>query len=105
MAWKQQRLALIPHEVRGGRVVQQRRNDGYINATAMCEAVGKLFGHYRANKTTDAFLAALASDIGIPISELVQSVKGGDPVLQGTWVHPKVAIHLAQWLSPEFAVK
>jgi hypothetical protein len=25
--------------------------------------------------------------------------------LQGTWVHPQVAIHLAQWLSPKFAVQ
>ena len=25
--------------------------------------------------------------------------------MQGTWVHPQVAIHLAQWLSPQFAVK
>jgi KilA-N domain len=25
--------------------------------------------------------------------------------MQGTWVHPYVAIHLAQWLSPRFAVR
>ncbi len=103
MKWEQQSLALIPHHV-GGRLVEHRRRDGYINATAMCTAAGRLFGHYRFNKSTDAFLAALEADIGIPISELVQSVKGGDGV-QGTWIHPKVAIHLAQWLSPEFAVK
>ena len=24
--------------------------------------------------------------------------------MQGTWVHPQVATHLAQWLSPKFAV-
>ena len=41
----------------------------------------------------------------IRISELVQSAKGGNPELQGTWVHPYVAIHLAQWLSPRFAVQ
>lgn len=43
--------------------------------------------------------------MGIPISELVQSLRGGDASMQGTWVHPQVAINLAQWLSPEFAVK
>lgn len=42
--------------------------------------------------------------MGIPISELIQTVKGGDPQQQGTWVHPDVAIHLGQWLSPKFAV-
>lgn len=97
-------MQLIEHEVRGNPV-QQRSTDGYINATAMCRAAGKQWGHYRENAQTRAFFVALESDIGIPISELSQSLKGGDPRLQGTWVHPQVAIHLAQWLSPEFAVK
>lgn len=97
-------LKHIEHEVQGNPV-QQRASDGYINATAMCRAAGKLWGHYRENANTRAFLDALESDIGIPISELVQSVKGGDPRIQGTWVHPQVAVHLAQWLSAEFAVK
>lgn len=97
-------LQLIEHEVQGAPV-QQRAKDGYINATAMCRISGRMWGHYRENNNTKAFLAALEADIGIPISELAQSVKGGDPRLQGTWVHPQVAIHLAQWLSPEFALK
>ena len=29
---------------------------------------------------------------------------GGNPCLQGTWVHPRVAVHLGQWLSVEFQV-
>lgn len=72
-------------------VVSQRVTDGYFNATAMCRASGKLIGHYLANATTKAFLDELSSDIGIPISGLVQSVKGDQPQLQGTWVHPQVA--------------
>jgi hypothetical protein len=97
-------MKLIEHSVQGGPV-QQRASDGYINATAMCRIAGKMWGHYRENASTQAFLDALQADIGIPISELVLSVRGGDPRLQGTWVHPRVAVHLAQALSPEFAVK
>ena len=100
----QAELALIPHKVEN-RIVQQRAHDGYINATEMCRASSKKFGHYNENRTTREFLAALSADIGIPISGLVQVVKGGPPDLQGTWVHPQVAIHLAQWLRPEFAVQ
>jgi hypothetical protein len=96
--------ALIPRMIEG-EVVRQRMRDGYINATAMCKAAGKLWGHYNENENTKAFLMELEADIGIPISELVQSVKGGFPDMQGTWVHPYVAIHLAQWLSPRFAVR
>lgn len=100
----EQQLVLVPHSHQGS-LIHQRKADGYINATAMCKVAGKLWGHYRENAQTKAFLGALASDIGIPISAIVQSIKGGDPSLQGTWVHPQVAVHLAQWLSPEFAVK
>ena len=88
-----------------GALIHQRQADGYINATAMCKVAGKLWGHYQENAQTKAFLKALSADIGIPISDVVQSIKGGDRSLQGTWVHPQVAVHLAQWLSPEFAVK
>jgi KilA-N domain len=97
-------MKLIEHEVQGSSV-PQRSSDGYINATAMCQAAGKLWGHYNDNAGTRAFLAALEADIGIPISGLVKSIKGGEAHLQGTWVHPQVALHLAQWLSPHFAVK
>jgi hypothetical protein len=100
----QEHLELIPHVVEK-EVIQQRVKDGYINATAMCKVAKRLWADYHRLKTTDAFLAALEGDMGIPISELIQSVSGGAPQNQGTWVHPQVAVHLAQWLSPEFAVK
>lgn len=96
-------LTLIPHKVDNGLIIAQRQSDGYINATAMCQVAGKLLADYTRLKTTEAFLMELAADMGIPISELIQQVKGGSGV-QGTWVHPDVAIHLAQWLSPKFAV-
>jgi hypothetical protein len=88
-----------------GGIIYQRPQDGYINATAMCQSAGRQFGHYRENKTSKEFLAELSFAIGIPIAELVQSVVGGDPRFQGTWVHPQAAIHLGQWVSAPFAVQ
>lgn len=85
-------------------IVPQRITDGYFNATAMCKSVGKKINDYGRLATTQAFINELSSETGIPASGLVQIVKGGEPHLQGTWVHPQVAIHLAQWLSPKFAV-
>ena len=96
---------LIEHSL-DGQVIPQRPRDGYINATRLCKQAGKLFGHYHESAQTKAFLAELSADIGIPISALVQIIKGGnDKLSQGTWVHPRVAINLGQWLSPSFAVK
>lgn len=100
----QQELALIPHRL-DGEVIEQRTIDGYVNATAMCRAASKRFNDYSRLGSTSAFLAELESVTGIPVTEQVQSVIGGGPTVQGTWVHPKVAIHLAQWLSPRFAVQ
>lgn len=96
-------LSLIPHDV-DGKHIHQRAKDGYINATEMCQTENKLFGDYRKLQATKEFLTELYYDTGIPISELIQMVKGKNPKLQGTWVHPKVAINLGQWISPKFAV-
>ena len=96
-------FALIPHEV-GNSIIPQRAVDGYVNATAMCAAVGKNFADYKRLVNTIAFLDELSSDMGIPISTLLVIRKGGNALEQGTWVHPDVAVNLGQWCSPKFAV-
>ena len=100
----QTQLALIQHTVEDNPI-DQRAIDGYINATAMCQVAGKRLANYTRLDTTRAYLETLSSVTHIRVSELLQQVRGGSPDLQGTWVHPKVAIHLAQWLSPEFSVQ
>ncbi len=47
-------LPLIEHKVEAISI-DQRANDGYINATAVCQASGRLLGHYLETKTTKAF--------------------------------------------------
>lgn len=96
-------LPFIPHQVEGQLVVQ-RQKDGFINATAMCTAAGKRFNDYTRLSATSGFIAELSTAAGIPVTELIQSFTGGDPAIQGSWVHPQVAVNLAQWLSPKFAV-
>ena len=95
--------ALITHKVENARV-NQRIGDGYIDATAMCKAVGKEFHDYSCTGPTRAFLAALATSTGISGDLLVIVVNKGVNEMRGTWVHPKVAVNLDQWCSPEFAV-
>jgi len=96
-------ISTISHNFNDTKI-KQRQSDGYLDATAMCKATGKLFADYRRLKVSQEFVEALSSDMVIPITELVQSVKGGNPESQGTWIHPQVAINLAQWCSPKFAV-
>lgn len=87
--------------------IQRRPSDGYVNGTAMCKANGKHLPHYLANARTTEYLQALSPVVGIPTTGtngLVQSIQGGSPHLQGTWVHPRLAVDLARWINPAFAV-
>lgn len=96
-------LSIINHET-DNQLISQRIEDGYVNATAMCKAAGKTWSHYYELITTKSFINELSSALGIPVDGLIQSIVGGVPQLQGTWVHPQIAINLGQWLSPKFAV-
>ena len=99
----------------GMNFIVERRSDGYLNATVMCKAHGKLFADYARTDGAAAYLDAVAKnilenssmenhilDFHAARASLVQSQNGGPH--RGTWVHDLVAVHLAQWLSPAFAV-
>jgi hypothetical protein len=86
-----------------GRPIQ-RRPDGYINATAMAKAAGRQLCHYLANTRSAEYLRALEGSIGIPMDLLAQSIVTGPNELRGTWVHPRLAVDIARWASPAFAV-
>lgn len=88
-----------------GRIITEMRMDGYVNATKMCHSAGKEWSNYFQIATTREFLEALQGSLGITRDMLVQSIGVGPNSGRGTWVHRKVAIHLAQWCSPYFAVQ
>jgi hypothetical protein len=75
-----------------GISISRRITDGYVSATAMCQAGGKKWSHYSANARTQAYIAALAGVAGNPATgnpPLIQVIQGGPPHLQGTWIHPR----------------
>lgn len=78
------------------------REDGMINATALCKAGGKIFEHYKENLQSKIYLYELSLSTGIPTKNLFEVDIGG---YNGTWVHRKVGYNLAQWISPKFAVQ
>ncbi|SUO95279.1 KilA-N domain-containing protein [Suttonella ornithocola] len=86
------------------------QNDGYLNATEIAKSLNKQVGDYLRLERTQEYLSALVerlSETGNPISDKKQLVivkKGGKSTLQGTWLHPKVAVDFARWLSAKFAV-
>lgn len=81
-----------------GQIIQ-RRDDGFVNLTQMCQANGKRIDHWKALKATDAYIQELQANY--PESRVVYTEEG---VNGGTWGHPSIAINLARWISPKFAV-
>ena len=95
--------SIIMHQQENA-IICQRAVDGYVNATAMCTAVGKQFKDYAESDNTQAFFAELSSETGLRASDLIQTVGDANPTFAGVWVHPDVAMNLGQWCSPKFAV-
>ena len=82
-----------------------RKKDGFVDVTNLCKAGGKEFKAWNRLEKTQAFLRVLSGSAGIPADLLIQSVTGGKNDDRKTWVHPQVAINIAQWISPEFDVQ
>lgn len=87
----------------GSPITFQKGDSVMVNATEMAKPFGKLVGDWLRLKTTTEFADALSADMQIPISALIQVVKGGNNE-QGTWMHEDVALEFARWLSPAFAI-
>jgi hypothetical protein len=80
-----------------GQTISRCQN-GFINLTQMCQANGKRLDNWTRLKQTQDYIRILANSL---TSEVVYSEEG---VNGGTWGHPSLAINLARWISPEFAV-
>lgn len=108
-----------------GIAVEQRVLDGFINATAMCVANEKDVSDWLKTDDTWDLVVALANDLAIdPIQ--IKNHKSGNSVFTrvsatypslaivkrgspesggGTWLHPDLAIQLAQWCNKPFAIQ
>jgi hypothetical protein len=98
-----------------------------VNGTAMCVANGKDINDWLTTKDTFDLFAALADDLSIEVKTgefrdldiarlsglkyskifpgLISSKRGSPDTGGGTWLHPDLAIQLAQWCSKPFAIQ
>jgi hypothetical protein len=99
-------LSLLPTKelVLNGIEIVLRQSDGYINATQLCKAGNKMYKNWFQNKNSESYLQALSASAGIPADDLIKYETGSNEQ-RATWVHRLVAIEIARWISPEFAVQ
>jgi len=88
-------------------IFEQKNNSTqlYLNATMTAKYFNKLPKDWLKTRETKAYLEAFSRQDFCPNDcELVIVKQGGNPNEQGTWIHKKLIIAFARWLSPEFAV-
>lgn len=85
-----------------GQNIEQRPEDGYINATQMAAIHGKLIADWLRSEDCKRYTEALSLSMGIPIDKMIISKSGRPTRGGGTWVHPRLAIKIGRWISVEF---
>lgn len=98
-------------------IIVYREPDKYINATQLCKAGGKNFSAWYRLDSTKELINQLKKSIIIPdvqnhtsaistYNKFIERNKGGNNKdNQNTWIHPDLAIQLAQLISPHFALQ
>jgi hypothetical protein len=81
------------------------REDGYVNVTKLCKAGGKEYFNWKQNKNSEATIQALERSLGIPRDLIIRDIKTGKNESRGTFVHRRLALIIAQWISADFAVQ
>ena len=78
--------------------VMQFNDDGWFNATAAAEKFGKRVGDWIDLPSTKEYMEKLNTRY----SGILMNAKRGKN--GGTWLHPKLAVSFARWLSVDFAI-
>ncbi|ELE6506814.1 KilA-N domain-containing protein [Pseudomonas aeruginosa] len=91
---------IIPFRYQGQPV--RFNSEGWINATDIAATHGMRLDNWLRNKETEAYIKALARHLNTSDSrDLIRGQRGRGG---GTWLHPKLAVAFARWISPDFAV-
>lgn len=70
------------------------------NATLMCKAHGKMFNDFTRLKQTSNLIDAICERYGISRNGIIVQKQGG--LNQGSWIHERLILPLARWLSVDF---
>jgi len=73
--------------------------DGYVNVTKLCKAGGKEYFKWKENKNSEAIIQALEGSLRIRRDLIIRDIKTGKNESRGTFVHRRLALIIAQWIS------
>jgi len=91
---------VIPFHYEGHAV--RFNNDGWINATEIAKRENRRLDKWLATQETLDYIEALSRHLNTPKrGDLIVTQRGR---AGGTWLHPKLAVAFARWVSADFAV-
>lgn len=91
---------VIPFHYQGQAV--RFNSEGWINATEIAKRERKRLDKWLATQETQDYIDALGRHLNTPKKgDLIKAVRGRSG---GTWLHPKLAVAFARWVSADFAV-
>ena len=92
---------------------QSFKTDGWFNATEAAKRFGRRPAHWLGLPGTATYITALVKALGFDAGKSdIKSSKGYGELVRtskirgqsGTWLHPKMAVAFARWLSDDFGV-
>ena len=89
-------------ETINGQQVRFRKRDSFGSLTDLLKIHGKIPGDYLRLPQAKAFQKALAADLGVLRDLLITTHHNG--LHRGTWAHPLLCIHAAQWADLGFGI-
>lgn len=78
------------------------REDGYVNVTQLCKAGGKRIDNWVRLESSKNIINEFSNSLTYEGVKLIHTIEGKNG---GTYYHPDLAIQLAQWISPSFAIQ
>ena len=98
-------MKIIPKNFNEIEVIFSIDETVYLNATKVAKQFKKDVREWKRSKQTIEYIDALADVENLHSDILIKTFFGGnDKKAQGTWIHKKLIISFARWLSPNFAV-
>lgn len=79
--------------------------NGYVNATKLCNGAGKEFRQWYRLKKAVSYREYVKNQLKwvLKVTSLTINISNGKCSLRGTYVHPDLIVAIAQWCSNEYA--
>lgn len=75
--------------------------NGYINATKICNLFNKEFKQWRRQAQAKTMINSVAKEENMPSTALLRTFEGGKVKWRGTYVHPRLIVGVISWCSQD----